>query len=127
MSDRDRGRQKEENGQAAQDALSDDRSERREAKHAHPRTIVASPKPDREYDGQAAYEGGDHPVSVFVENSTDHLIERESKHEMSVGVRPVGDGKPGLRAGHKSSGDDEQESADRGEKRVQVKSFVTLQ
>ena len=84
MADRDRRRQEEQDGQAAEQSLQDDRAERRHAEPAHPAPRIDLPRPHGQDDRQEADRAGDQPVAVLVEDAADHLLEREREHEPAV-------------------------------------------
>ena len=116
MSDRDGSGQQEENGDAAEEALQDHRTERGSREPANPAPGVDTPRPHDQRDREHADDAGNHPVPVLVEDPTHHLVERERKHEVSVCVRPVGHRQPGIGTGDHSAGSKQQHGAP-GQKR----------
>ena len=92
---RDRGRQEEQDGQAAEHPLQDDRAERHHAQPLHPASRIRQPQPGGQDDREEADGAGDQPVAVLVEDAADPLRGREREHVLAVGRRPVGHREPG--------------------------------
>jgi hypothetical protein len=49
-------------------------------------------------------------MGMFIENSSYHIRPWEGKHELSITVWPIWDGKSGTGAGYKATGKDEKQS-----------------
>lgn len=113
---RNRRRQKEFHGDAAENGLRDDQTERAPGEVAEPAAGFTLLGPDGENDGEDADEAGDHAMAVLVKNSADH-----GRKERAVRKRPVRNGEAGFVAGDQRARDDEKKRAARGENGEAVK------
>ena len=108
VSGRDGGRQEEEHGQPAEDALGDDGAESGRPEPFHPAARFAESQPRGEDDRQEADRARDETVTVFVEDAADPLRRREREHVPAVRGRPIGNGEARAGARDEASGEDEQ-------------------
>ena len=105
MGRRNGRREKEKNGEAAQNPLCNNRGEGTPAENPHPATLFGAPCPDREDDRQEASDLGDHAMGVLELHSANKLGDLVERAERSW---PVGHGQSGVVAGDESSGDDQE-------------------
>ncbi len=79
--------QEEQNGEASEDSLEDDRSERGHGEEAQPAALFDTPRPDGENDGQQSDELGYHAMTVLIFHTADHVRHFVKRAE---GGGPVG-------------------------------------
>jgi len=116
---RNRGRQKEFYGDAAENTLSHDKRQGGPSQIPHPGTRFPAPRPDGENDGENADESGDHAMAVLVHDSADH-----GRPQRTVGKRPIGDGQASVIAGDEGARDQQQKCASGREDGEAVKSAI---
>src|SRR5579859_4268469 len=108
-------RQEKENGETAEQSLSDDGAKSCDTEPAQPTLGCGTArrdtqKPNREHDAEQADEGCDHTVAVLIEDSTDH-----GWSERAVRKRPIGNREASVIGSDKRPRDEQEERAHGGE------------
>ncbi len=111
----DPGRQEKENGETAEQSLSDDGAKSCDTEPAKPTLSRGTmrrdtPKPNREHDAEQADEGSDHTMAVLVEDSADH-----GRSERAVRERPIRNREAGVIGSDKRPRDEQEERTHGGE------------
>ena len=104
MGGRNCGGQKEQNGEAAKEALSDDGAERCSAEPFHPAPRILPPNPHGEDDREKPDRARDQSMAVLVENSAHPHRRREREHRPAVRRWPVGHREPRIGARDEAAG-----------------------